>query len=80
MKKFNKQAFQQVQLDLNLIKYFFRENIIIDVENILDGFFLEIMKNCSFNASNPESFDESVKMEFFNNLLYTFICFTIFFS
>jgi hypothetical protein len=49
MKKFNKQAFQQVQLDLNLIKYFFRENIIIDVENILDGFFLEIMKNCSYS-------------------------------
>jgi hypothetical protein len=63
MKKFNKQAFQQVQLDMNLIKYFFRENIIIDVENVLDGFFLEIMKNCSCNATNPESFDESVKIQ-----------------
>ncbi len=64
MKKFNKQAFQQVQLDMNLVKYFFRENIIVDVESILDGFFLEIMKNCSHNTLQPESFDESVN--FFN--------------
>ena len=60
IKKFNQQGFQQAQLDLNFIKYFLKENIIIDTENILDGFFLEIMKTCSTNTLNPESFDESV--------------------
>ena len=60
LKKFSIYGFQQIQIDINLIKYIFRENIIIDLENILDGFFLEIMRNCSFNTQNPESFDESV--------------------
>jgi hypothetical protein len=59
-KKFSQAGFQQIQLDMNLIKYFFRENIIIDLENILDGFFLEIMKNCSYNTKDPQLFDESV--------------------
>ena len=60
MKKFNRQGFQQIQIDLNLIKMFFKENLIIDVDNILDGFFLEIMNNVSFNTKNPENFDEQV--------------------
>jgi len=60
IKKFNKQGFQQIQIDLNLIKIFFKENLIIDVDNILDGFFLEIMNNASFNTKNPENFDEQV--------------------
>ena len=60
MKKFNRQGFQQIQIDLNLIKMFFKENLIIDVDNILDGFFLEIMNNVSFNTKNPENFDEEV--------------------
>lgn len=59
-KKFSQAGFQQIQLDMNLIKYFFRENLIIDTENILDGFFLEIMKNCSFNTDDPQLFDEFV--------------------
>lgn len=60
LRKFNKQGFQQIQLDLNLIKIFFRENLIVDVDNILDGFFLEIMNNASYNTKNPEVFDEQV--------------------
>lgn len=46
---------------MNLIKYFFKENLIIDIENILDGYFLEIMKNTNFNSLSSESFDESVR-------------------
>lgn len=60
MIRFSKQGFQQIQLDMNLIKYFFREYLIVDLENVLDGFFLEIMKTCSFNTVNPEPFDETV--------------------
>lgn len=45
---------------MNVIKNFFREFLIADVESILDGFFLEIMKNCGFNCANPEPFDETV--------------------
>jgi hypothetical protein len=67
MRKFNKQGFQQIQIDLNLIKIFFKENFIIDTENILDGFFLEIMNNVSFNTKNPENFDEQVKAFFLLN-------------
>ena len=64
IKKFSVAGFQQIQLDMNFVKYFFRENLIIDVENILNGFFLEIMKNCSFNTENPETFDETVFIYF----------------
>ena len=64
MKKFNKQGFQQIQLDINLVKFFFRENLIVDVDNILDGFFLEIMNNSSINTKNPEVFDEQVNLDF----------------
>jgi hypothetical protein len=62
--KFNTQGFQQVQIDMNLIKYFLRENIISDTENILDGFFLEIMKNCSFNCTFTKTFDDTVSIKF----------------
>lgn len=69
MKKFNKQGFQQIQLDINLVKFFFRENLIVDVDNILDGFFLEIMNNSSVNTKNPEVFDEQVNLDFiFKNI------------
>jgi hypothetical protein len=60
LKKFSKEGFQQVQLDMNLIKYFFRDYLIIDVEKILDGFYLEILKNSSSNCLNPDLFDEMV--------------------
>ncbi len=64
MKTFNKQGFQQIQIDLNLIKTFFKENLIIDVDNILDGFFLEIMNNAILNCKEAEIFDEQVKNKF----------------
>jgi hypothetical protein len=69
VKKFNTGGFQQMQIDINLAKYFFRENIIIDTENILDGYFLEIMKNVSFNCSKPESFDDTVNLNLMFSLL-----------
>jgi len=64
LKTFNKQGFQQIQIDLNLIKTFFKENLIIDVDNILDGFFLEIMNNAILNCKEAEIFDEQVKNKF----------------
>jgi len=70
LRKFNKQGFQQIQIDLNLVKTFFRENLIIDVDNILDGFFLEIMNNSSLNTKEAEIFDEQVTLLFIINKSY----------
>jgi hypothetical protein len=73
LRKFSKGGFQQIQLDLNLIKYFFKEHLIIDVENILDGFFMETVMNTKFNAQDIESFDESVCCYIYHfNLSYYF--------
>jgi hypothetical protein len=60
MKRFHTAGYQQIQIDLHIIKNFFKDYLIIDVENIVDGFGLEILKNCHFNTLNAESFDESV--------------------
>ena len=35
-------------------------DLIVDVDNILDGFFLEIMNNSSLNTKEAEIFDEQV--------------------
>jgi hypothetical protein len=53
-----------------LVKTFFRENLIIDVDNILDGFFLEIMNNSSLNTKEAEIFDEQVTLLFIINKSY----------
>jgi hypothetical protein len=60
LKRFSTSAFQQMQIDINFIKYFFRENLIVDIENILDGFFLEIISNIENNTLSPKHFDETV--------------------
>ena len=59
-KMFSKHGYQQIQINVNYLKYFFRENLINDYESILDGYFIEIMKNCSWNTINPESFNDGV--------------------
>lgn len=52
LKKFSIYGYQQIQIDLSFIHSFFKENlVVVDVENILDGFNNEIMKNCIFNAN-----------------------------
>lgn len=60
MKKFSNAGCQQIQIDVSILKAFLREFLIIDVEDILDGFYLEITKNCGFNCLNPQNFDDSV--------------------
>jgi len=59
-KMFSKKGYQQIQINLNYVKNFFRENLINDFQNFLDGFFYEIMKNCSWNTIKPETFNEGV--------------------
>jgi hypothetical protein len=70
MKRFHTAGYQQIQIDLHVIKNFFKDYLIIDVENIIDGFGFEILKNCHFNTSNAESFDESVIILFILNIYY----------
>ena len=51
IKKFSPFGYQQIQADLGFIHSFFKENLVfVDVENILDGFQNEIIKNCEFNT------------------------------
>ena len=51
IKKFYPFGYQQIQADLGFIHSFFKENLVfVDVENILDGFQNEIIKNCEFNT------------------------------
>ena len=51
LKKFSCFGYQQIQCDLGFIHSFFKENLVfVDVENILDGFQNEIIKNCEFNT------------------------------
>ena len=64
-KLFSKKGYQQIQINMNYVKYFFRENLINDFQNFLDGFFYEIMKNCSWNTIQPESFNEGVRISYF---------------
>ena len=53
MKKFSVFGYQQVQIDLSFICNFFKNNLIyVDVENILEGFYNEIIRNCAFNTLN----------------------------
>jgi len=68
-KIFSTKGYQQIQINMNYVKYFFRENLITDFQNFLDGFFYEIMKNCSWNTIHPETFNEGVKL-YINILIY----------
>lgn len=60
LKKFSVFSYQQIQIDLCFIHSFFKENlVVVDVENILDGFNNEIMKNCAFNTITNSSDSEN---------------------
>ena len=60
MKKFSVFGYQQIQIDLCFINSFFKDNLIaVDIENILDGFNNEILKNCQ---SNTVGFEESKQL------------------
>ena len=53
LKKFSNFGYQQIQIDVAYIQNFFKKNFIfVDVENILEGFHNEIIKNCAFNTIN----------------------------
>jgi hypothetical protein len=53
LKKFSNFGYQQIQIDIAYIQNFFKKNFIfVDVENILEGFHNEIIKNCAFNTIN----------------------------
>ena len=55
IKKFSEFGYQQIQVDLNYINLFFRENIIgADVVGVLEGFANEINLNCEFNTVKKE--------------------------
>ena len=66
LKRFSKNGYQQVQIDINFMRFFLKEYLIKDDHTILAGFLLEIMQNCSYNSISYENYDESVN--YMNNL------------
>lgn len=69
MKRFSKNGYQQIHIDVNFMRLFLKEYLIKDDQTLLVGFILEIMQNCSHNSITYENYDESVKYNF-NTSLY----------
>ncbi len=62
-------AYQQIQVDVSFVHSFLKEQLVyIDTENILDGFFTEIMMNAEVNTTDYDA-NNVLSNDFINDLL-----------
>lgn len=73
LKKFSCFGYQQVQIDLSSIQSFFKDNlVVVDIENIIEGFHKEIIKNCAFNTVNLTE-DAQINQDLIKDIVSIFI-------
>lgn len=60
MKEYGVFGFQQVQIDLNYMKYFCRENLASQDFGYIDGFFMDAYRKLAGNTTDAKKFDDAV--------------------